>query len=383
MKVLLLGAGRIARAIVWDLRREPGFELTVADRSPEALAEISRLQPHRVEQADLSDVDNIRRMAVGYDLVVGALPSFLGHAALHAVVGTGTNYVDISFFEEDPFTVHDLAVQSGCTAVVDCGVAPGLSNLMLGRFLHEFERVESFTCYVGGLPADRLPPWEYKAPFAPYDVLAEYTRPARTRAGGQEVVRPALSGLETIEFAEVGELEAFETDGLRSLLQTVEVPTMCEKTARYPGHAAKIAFLRDSGFLNTETLEIGGTEVTPLALTSKLLTEQWHLAPNDDDLTVMRVVVEGESDGRWERHTLDLLDRNDPESGLSSMARTTGFTCTAVARLVAEGLYRRPGVWAPEHLGQVGACYDRAADHLDSLGVRWSHRVEELEPAAS
>ena len=142
--------------------------------------------------------------------------------------------------------------QRGVTAVVDCGVAPGLSNMMLGYHASQ-GAVSSYRCLVGGLPVKRTWPWQYKAPFSPVDVLEEYTRPARLVEGGCIVTRPALSEPELVDLDPVGTLEAFNTDGLRSLLVTMrQVPDMVEKTLRYPGHIDYIRVLRESGFLGTE-----------------------------------------------------------------------------------------------------------------------------------
>jgi saccharopine dehydrogenase-like NADP-dependent oxidoreductase len=373
---LVLGAGRVGRAVARDLAAEPGWRVTAADRSAAALADLAARAPVAVTAADLGDPAVLARLAADADLVVGALPSLLGYRALAAVIDAGRPYVDISFFAEDPFTLDERARARGVTAVVDCGVAPGCSNLILGRLAADLDAVDRFVCHVGGLPAVRTWPWEYKAGFAPADVLEEYTRPARLVENGEIVVRPALSEPELIDFPGVGTLESFNTDGLRTLLTTQRVPAMKETTLRYPGHAEKMRALREAGFLSPQPIEVDGVRVAPLALTSRLLFAQWRLEEGEEDLTVMRVAVEGCRDGRRERHTFNLLDRFDAASGLSSMARTTGFTCAAIARRVAAGEFRRPGVSAPEHLGADAACFRRVMDDLASRGVRFTSVVE-------
>jgi saccharopine dehydrogenase-like NADP-dependent oxidoreductase len=190
------------------------------------------------------------------------------------------------------------------------------------------------------------------------------------------MVTPPLTDLEHLDFAGVGTLEAFLTDGLRTLLHTVPVPFMKEKTLRYPGHAQKISLLKASGFLDEEPVEVGGATVTPLAVTSRLLFPHWELREGEDELTALRVVVEGVQGGRRRLSTWDLLDRRDPVSGLSSMARTTGFTCTAVARLVASGAWRRPGVSAPEHVGRDEASFRTVLADLAARGIAFQVREE-------
>lgn len=378
MRSLILGAGRVGRAIAFDLANESGWQVAIADRSVEALARAARGLD--VERLELSvEVEgSLRAIVSGFDLVIGALPSFLGFAALREVIEAGKPYVDISFFEEDPLSLDALARERGVVAVVDSGIAPGFDNLILGHELERCDNVDRFTCFVGGLPLIRSWPWEYKAPFAPYDVINEYTRPARMVSGGKVVTRPALSDPELIEFPGVGTLEAFNTDGLRTLLTSVDVPEMIEKTLRYPGHAEKMRLLREAGFFSNEPLQLDGGAVVPLELTSKLLFDAWSFGPDEEELTVMRVSVEGRVAGVAERHTYDLIDRTDRASGLTSMARTTGFTCAATARLVAAGKVAAPGVYALERVGQIQDCYQRVAGDLRARGIELTESSETI-----
>jgi lysine 6-dehydrogenase len=381
MNVLLLGAGRVGATIARDLAASAGWQVTVADRSSEALGRLAATAKVATTTADLADPAAIAALARDHHLVVGALPSFLGYRALEAVLQAGRDYVDISFFEEDPFTLGPLAQARGVTAVVDCGVAPGCDNLILGHLTTQLERIDRFTCWVGGLPAVRTLPWEYKAPFAPYDVLNEYLRPARYVEGGELVVTAALDDLELIEIPGVGTLEGFLTDGLRTLLTTVQVPFMKEKTLRYPGHAEKIRLLEACGFLSESPLALRDTTVTPLEVTSRLLFPHWELGDDEEDLTALRIEVEGLRAGEPLRLTYDLVDRRDAQ-GTSAMARTTGFTCAAVARLVASRAFDLPGVWAPEHVGMAPGCHDRVLAELAERGIRFQVREEPLRSSA-
>jgi len=237
------------------------------------------------------------------------------------------------------------------------------------------DETESFACYVGGLPTVRHWPYEYKAPFSPIDVIEEYTRPARLRRNGIPVTLPALSEVELVDLPGVGTLEAFNTDGLRTLLATMSTPTMVEKTLRYPGHAERMRMLRETGFFDASPLEIGGAKVRPLDLSAHLLFRAWRLEDGEEDLTAMRVVVDGRRDGRPVRHVFDLLDRYDPATRTSSMARTTGYTCTAMVRLVARGLYDRPGISPPELVGRAPGCFGFVMDQLEARGVVFRETV--------
>ena len=377
MKIIVLGAGRVGNAIARDLAEHRGWELTVADRSAEALGRLSGVSGLRLVEADLSRPEVVAQAVAGHDLAVGAVPGPMGFATLRSVIEAGVNTVDISFFEQDPFELHELAVARGVVAVVDCGVAPGLSNLILGRCEASWDEVESFSCWVGGLPTVRHWPYEYRSVFSPIDVIAEYTRPARLVANGHIVTRPALSEVELLDLPGVGTLEAFNTDGLRTLLRTSSVPTMKEKTMRYPGHAEMMRMLRDSGFFGERPLNVGGLRVRPLDVTARLLADAWQPADGEEDITVMRVEVEGTMGGAAVRHRWDLLDRFDRERGVSSMARTTGYTCTAGIHALAAGLHRQPGLVPPEELGRNQACYDAMLAYLSARGVMLRHTVEE------
>jgi saccharopine dehydrogenase-like NADP-dependent oxidoreductase len=302
----------------------------------------------------------------------------MGFATLGRVIETGVNVVDISFFEEEPWSLNQLATDRGVTAVMDCGVAPGSSSLILGRIEASWERVDAFRCYVGGLPVARHWPYEYKAVFSPIDVIAEYTRPARFKVDGEIVTMPALTEVEHFDFEDIGTLEAFNTDGLRTLLKTSKVPDMIEKTLRYPGHSESMRMLANIGFFSEEYLEVEGTPVRPVDLTAKLLIPAWRLDEGDKDLTVLRVEVEGLVEGEHVVRRYDLLDRYDSESKISSMARTTGYTCTAMVNALAEGLYSDPGLSPPELVGRDEECFFYIFDYLAARGIRFEVTEQNL-----
>ncbi len=369
--VTVLGAGRVGATIAGDLARDEGFRVRAVDADEVALARLEGAGRAAVEGivADLADPEAVDRAVADADLVVGAVPGFLGFRTLERVAEAGRDVVDISFFAEDPFDLDALARERGVTAVVDAGLAPGLTNLVAGRLLEEWDAVETFHCRVGGLPADRSAPFEYRAPFSPVDVLEEYVRPARIRRDGRDVTRPPLSEVEPVEVPGVGTLEAFLTDGLRTLLRTTDVPTMTEKTLRYPGHAAAMRSLREAGFFSRDPVDLDGASVAPLELTARLLTEAWRMEEDTEDLVVLEIDAEGTLDGEPVRRSYRLLDRYDPGTGTTAMARTTGYTCTAFVRLVARGLFRRPGIHPPEIPGRDAACFDFVLGELAARGL--------------
>lgn len=377
-KIIVLGSGLVGAPMALDLAKDPQFAVTVADISPEALKKLGGYKNIKTVQADLSDAAKVKELVKGQDLVVNAVPGFLGYQTLRAVIEAKKNVIDIAFFPEDPFMLDELAKKNGVTAIVDCGVAPGMSNVLVGHVHHLLDRTHSVLIYVGGLPEIRVWPYEYKAVFSPLDVIEEYTRPARYMENGKMVVRPALSDAEYLNIPNVSTLVAFNSDGLRTLARTLDIPNMKEKTLRYPGHIEKIAVLRDTGFFSQEPLEINGVRLRPLDFTAKLLFPKWKLQPGETDITVMQVVVEGEKGGEKIRYTYDLFDRFDSASGVHSMARTTGYTATAAVRMVCSGLYARSGIIAPEFIGEQPACVEFMLKELSGRGVVYHQRVEKI-----
>lgn len=372
-RIAVLGSGMVGRVMALDLAAD--FDVTSVDVDR---ANLARLEGMRVRPllADLASPRAIREIAEAADLVIGAVPGYLGFATLGEVIASGRDVVDISFFPEDALGLDEAARSAGVTAVVDCGVAPGMSNMILGHHASRME-VRRFACYVGGLPFRREFPFEYKAPFSPADVIEEYLRPARYVENGHLVVKPALSDVENMDFEEIGTLEAFNSDGLRSLLTTVAVPNMIEKTLRYPGHVRHILALRESGFFGTEAIDVGGQRVRPLDATSAVLFRHWQLHEEDDEFTVMRIVLEGREGGRDVRVQYDLFDRRDRATGFSSMARTTGFPATAVARLILSGRFARRGVSPPEFVGADEAAFRSVMGELAARNVVYrSRRLE-------
>ena len=365
--VVVLGAGRVGSAIARDLA--PDFKVTVTDRSEAALARM-REAGLATLAADLASPEAVKRAVAEADLVVGAVPGFMGFATAKATLEAGKPLVDISFFDEDCFELDALAKRQNLTAIVDCGIAPGCHNIILGDLARQWDRITSFECLVGGLPVVRTWPYEYKAGFSPIDVIEEYTRPTRYVKDGKVVVFPALSEPELLDFPGLGTLESFNTDGLRSLIQTFpDIPDMKEKTLRYPGHIEKMRMLRESGFFGKEKVPVAGVEVSPLDLTTTLLFPMWFMEEGDEDFTVMRVTVEGEKGGQRMRRELNLLDRYDRATKTTSMARTTGYTCTAVVRLLAQGGFSRKGISPPECVGQVPGAWDFVRGDLAKRGV--------------
>lgn len=364
MKIAVLGAGLIGAPMAIDLAEDNEFKVQVCDINAEALKALAGKYNLETVISDLSKAENIKSAVKGCDMVINAVPGFMGFNSLKAVIESGRSVVDIAFFPEDPFLLDDLAVKNDVTAIVDCGVAPGLSNILTGYAASKLEMVDTAITYVGGLPEIRQWPYEYKAVFSPVDVIEEYTRPARYIENGELVVRPALSDPELIDFPGIGTLEAFNTDGLRTMAKTIKAKNLKEKTLRYPGHIEKMRLLRETGFFNKEKIEVNGQMISPLDFTAKLLFPKWKLMPGEADMTVMQVKVEGIKNGRSLRQQYDLLDRYDNSTGIHSMARVTGYTATMALRMISRGLFSHKGISAPEFIGKEESCVKFILDGL-------------------
>ncbi len=376
MKIVVLGAGLVGGPMAKDLAGGGDHRVTVADISETALAALAAQAPVDTVKADLGDRRTLTGVVAPADMVINAVPGFMGFATLQTIIAAGKNVVDIAFFPEDPFDLDGLASQHGVTAVVDCGVAPGMSNMLVAHCHQRLDRTDAARIFVGGLPEIRQWPYEYKAVFSPVDVIEEYVRPAYYVENKALVKRPALSDAEYIDFPGIGTLEAFNTDGLRSLTKTLDIPNMKEKTLRYPGHIDKIAVLRESGFFSTDPIDVNGVPVRPLDLTAKLLFPMWQLKPGEVDITVMKIVVEGEKAGARTRITWDLVDRYDPVTGVHAMARTTGYTATVVARLIGQGGFTQKGIVAPERIGADATCMATILEGLAARGVIYRESLE-------
>jgi len=373
-RILVLGAGMVGGAIVKDLVAD--YDVSVIDINNKNLDNLKNYKSVKKIKADLSNSRKIKKFCKDYNLIVSAVPGFIGFKVISEVIKCGKDVVDISFFSEDPFKLDKLAEERNVTAIVDCGVAPGMSNIILGHHNSKM-KVDSFKCYVGGLPFERTLPFQYKAPFSPVDVIEEYIRPARIIENKKLLIRPALSESELINFENVGTLEAFNTDGLRTLLNTMKIPYMVEKTLRYPGHIEYITVLRDTGFFSHKKMNISGHKIAPIELTTKLLLPHWKREINEKEFTVMRIIIRGKEKSAYKEYRYDLYDEFDEKAKTTSMARTTGYTCTAAVRLILKKKFSRKGISPPEFIGAQPGCFTGVIKDLKNRNIilRKSERI--------
>jgi len=366
-KIIILGAGMVGKAMAIDLAKN--YSVKSVDIDVKSLNFLNKNYNIETEKVDVTDKTQLSKVIKDFDLVISAVPGFLGYQTLKNVIQYKKDIVDISFLPEDILELNDLAIECGVTAIMDCGVAPGMPNIIAGYY-NEFMKIEKFEYMVGGLPKVRTFPFEYKAPFSPCDVIEEYTRPARFVENHNIVTKPAMSDLELLEFENVGSLEAFNSDGLRSLIYTLNnIPNMKEKTLRFPGHIKMIQGLKAAGFLDSKPLLVKGKEVVPFDVTSEILFNAWKLNPEDREFTIMRIIVKGIENGVEKEIVYDLYDVYDPIEKISSMARTTGFTATAAADMILNNVFNEKGIFPPELVGKHEICYNYILDYLKKRNI--------------
>ncbi|MFO8067708.1 MAG: saccharopine dehydrogenase C-terminal domain-containing protein [Bacteroidales bacterium] len=375
-KILVLGAGMVGKAIAVDLCKNN--KVTSVDLDQNALKMLTDNYPVQTRTFNVTDNKALSELVSDFDFVISAVPGHLGYETLKTIIEAGKDVVDISFMPEDFMDLKEAAASKGVTAIADCGVAPGMPNLIAGYY-NEKMKIESLEYVVGGLPKERRYPFYYKAPFSPVDVIEEYTRPARYKENDKILVKPAMSDVEMMEFDKVGTLEAFFTDGLRSLLDTLDkIPNMKEKTLRYPGHIELMKILKKAGFFSDNPVSVNNTEMSPLDFTSKILIDNWKLEPDEHEFTVMRIIIDGLLDNKEKRITYELYDEYDTVTALSSMARTTGFTATACAELVLEGIFDKKGVYPLELIGAHEEAFFFIIDYLKERNVIYNKKVTDI-----
>ena len=369
--VIVLGAGMVGSAMAIDMAKK--HTVTLTDISQVILEKVKlKCNDLATQQLDVTDKKELQDTIKQHDLVINAVPGFLGFETLRSIIEAGMNVIDIAFFPENSLELDALAKEHNVTAIVDCGVAPGMDNVLLGYY-NETMKLTDFECLVGGLPKIKKWPFCYKAPFSPIDVIEEYTRPARYVEHGEVVVREPLTDCEYVEFDKVGTLESFNSDGLRSIIYTMpHIPNMKEKTLRYPGHVEYVKVLKESGFFETEQIEVKGTLISPLDFTSKMLFNEWKLGETEEEITVFRVTLQGENArGKKEEVVYSMHDEYSTATETSSMARTTGYTATAAANLFLDGLFSEKGVFPPELVGKHKACFDYFLKYLEERDIHY------------
>ncbi len=360
MRFMVLGAGLQGYAAAFDLARTKDVtEVVVADvdesrarRAAERLAGLPAAV--RAERLDVAEEPNLASRLRGHDVVISAVPYFLNARLTRAAIDARVSFCDLGgntdvVREQEALDAEARA--AGVTIVPDCGLAPGMANVLGVAGMHRLDRAEEVHLRVGGLPLRPKPPLEYMMVFSMHGLLNEYLGRATVLRGGKLQQVDTLGDVEEIAFPKpVGRCEAFVTLGGTSTMPWTyegKVKTLDYKTVRYPGHAAKIAMLRDLGLLEKQPVVVDGRSIAPRSVFAAA-AEPRLTFPEEADLVVMRVQVIGVREGKRREIVFEMLDRMDRKNEVSAMMRTTAYPTTATALMIARGEVPYRGVAAME-----------------------------------
>ena len=358
MRMLVLGAGLQGSACAYDLLQNPEVsQVRLADLRFDHLPDF--LKPHSGPRLipttlDVRDREAVLAVMRESDAVMSAIPYYFNLALAECAVEAGVHFCDLGGNTEIVFqqkALAERAVAKGVTIVPDCGVAPGMVNILAEHGIRQLDSVSSVRIYVGGLPQNPEPPLNYQVVYSLEGVFDYYTTLSWVLRDGKRTQVTALSEREPIDFpAPTGTLEAFHTaGGLSTMAFRYEgvIPEMEYKTLRYPGHAELMETMRELGLLGLEPVDVKGTKVIPrdlfLAVVGPKLTK-----PKGKDLLALRIIVVGTKDGKPAERRFDLVDRYDEVHGISAMMRTTGYSLSITGQMQARKQVGPPGVWTPD-----------------------------------
>ena len=357
MRMLVLGSGLQGSACAYDLLQDKDVtEVRLADvhvgHLPEFLAPYSgpRLIPTPLDVRDHSAVSGAMRQC---DAVMSAIPYYFNYDMARLAVQAGVHFCDLGGNTEIVFKQKELdgdARKKNVTVVPDCGLAPGMVNILAQYGIEQLDTVDSVKIFVGGLPQHPEPPLNYMLVYSLEGALDYYTTLSWVLRNGKRTQVQALSEREPVTFDSLGTLEAFHTaGGLSTMAFRYEdkVPTMEYKTLRYPGHAALMEDIRSMGLLSLDPVDVKGTKVVPRDAFIASVMPKLH-KPKGRDLVALRVVVSGKKNGAAASKSFELVDKYDEKHEISAMMRTTGYSLSITGLMQARGQVTPPGVHTPD-----------------------------------
>jgi lysine 6-dehydrogenase len=380
MKLLVLGAGLQGCACAYDLLQNPAVsQVTLADLRPDKLPPFlsgdwgGRLRTIRL---DVSDEAAVAQAFKGQAAVMSAIPYYYNGPLAKAAVEAGSHFSDLGGNTEivlEQKKLHQEALAKGISVIPDCGLAPGMVNILAAEGIRRLDRAEKVKIFVGGLPQSPEPPLNYQIVYSLEGALDYYTTPSWVLRGGRPVQVEALSEVEPVEFpSPVGTLEAFHTGGGISTLPFAyqgRIDVMEYKTLRYPGHAAVVRPIRELGLLATEPIEVKGKKVVPRDVFIAAVHPRLF-KPEGRDLVALQVEVTGQKAGKPARVTFRLIDYYDAKHGISAMMRTTGYSLSITGEMQVDGRVRAKGVHTPDE----AMPFDGYVSELGKRGIK----IEEI-----
>lgn len=380
MKFLVLGSGLMGSALALDLARSKNVEkVTLAD------ADLLRAEQtaHKIGSPtvvpmdlDVTMIDSVVNAMKRHDCVIGAVSYRYNSILTKAAIAAGVHFCDLG--GNDEVVRHQLSLdaearKANVLIVPNCGLAPGMANVLAARGAEFFDSLDSVKLRVGGLPQHPRPPFNYQLFFSVEGLINEYSGTSTVIRNGKLTQVDTLTEIETVVFPEPpGTLEAFHTSGGSSLLPVMfegKVHQLDYKTLRYPGHCEKFKALLDLGFASNEPITIGSNLLTAKEFFFELLKRK--LGSGGKDLVVLRIRISGRRGGRLQALTFELIDFYDEIDNITAMMRTTSFPTSVIAQLIVKGIITARGVVAPELCVPLDPFVTELADRNIRITQSW------------
>ena len=347
--MLVLGAGLMGRAVIFDMMRNPKLEgLIVADHDPKQLKEVQSLldSPNdlriKYKKLDIDNEKEVTKLMRDCDTVVSAVTYKYNFSLAKLAIHNGCNFCDLggnNTIVNQELELHEKAKKKGVTVVPDCGLAPGMVSVLVAHGMAKMNEVEHVKIRVGGLPVDPKPPMNYQLVFSVHGLINEYVESCVKIRDGKIIEEEPLIDVEELEFpAPFGKLEAFNTSGGTSTMpQTYKgkVKNLDYKTIRYPGHCAQFKLLMDLGLMDSKPYKFGDHKIAPRELLSSLLTDK--LTMEGKDCVLVRVVIEGKKNGASHSVQYQIIDYGDEANGITAMMRLTSYPISVIAQMMSSG----------------------------------------------
>jgi lysine 6-dehydrogenase len=357
MRFLVIGSGMMGSAVAFDLARSSGVEqVTLADidlsRAREVAEKIGSTRVHPIE-LDVNSFDQVSDVMRGHDCGVAAVSYQHNVHLTKAAIQAGMHLCDLGGNDEVVRKQLELsreAEDAGVAVIPNCGLAPGLANILAARGAEQFESVDSIRLRVGGVPQHPKPPFNYQIVFSVEGLLNEYTGKATVLRNGTLTQLDALTEIEAIDFpSPFGRMEAFLTSGGASLLPEMfagKVRELDYKTVRYPGHCERFRTLLELGFASNDPVIVGANVYTSRDVFSQLIRNK--LDKSGKDVVLLRVCIKGRQGGLRRKLSYELIDFYDENENITAMMRTTAFSTSIVSQLIAGDRVKKRGVATPE-----------------------------------
>ncbi len=359
MKITVLGAGMMGRAVAFDLEKYSNFSrITVADKDEQTLQSAKIfLKGKKIDFAiiNVNDSKDVRKHFQHADIVISAVPYRFNYDMTKIAIETKTHFLDLGGNNDivnKQRSLSEKAKKNDVTIIPDCGLAPGMVSVIARDIIDQMDSVDILKLRVGGLPIDPKPPLNYQIVFSPYGLINEYIEDAIVLDHGKITEKKSMTEIETITFPEpFGDMEAFLTSGGCSTLPYTyknKIGCLDYKTIRYLGHCEKFKTLLDLGFAKEEKIQVGDQQVAPRDLLASLLLEK--LPINGKDVVLVKILSKGMKDGKNLSFDYTIIDYYDEENDITSMMRTTAYPISITAQMLEDGVISRRGVFCPEEI---------------------------------